>query len=168
MRYSAVVEADADVPLSFRIPGYVVGLMQVRGENGRMRDLAEGDRVRKGSVLVRIRSTEYQDRVRQAQSHADAADALAQRAQLDFDRATRLYGDREPDEAGLRCRAGAVRLDAGRAAGRARDDQRSRNRPERYGGRRAVRRRDRHEDRRAGCVCRSGRAGASRWRRPMS
>ena len=93
IRYSAVVEADADVPLSFRIPGYVVGLMQVRGENGRMRDLAEGDRVSKGSVLVRIRSTEYQDKVRQAQSHADAAEALAQRAQLDFDRATRLYGN---------------------------------------------------------------------------
>ena len=92
MRYSAVVEADADVPLSFRIPGYVVGIMQVRGENGRLRDLAEGDRVGKGSVLVRIRSTEYQDKVRQAQSHADAAEALAQRAQLDFDRATRLYG----------------------------------------------------------------------------
>jgi RND family efflux transporter MFP subunit len=91
MRYSAIVEADADVPLSFRIPGYVVGLMQVRGENGRMRDLAEGDSVTSGSVLVRIRSTEYQDKVRQAQSHAEAAEALAQRAQLDFDRATRLY-----------------------------------------------------------------------------
>src|SRR6185295_14864650 len=62
LRYSAVVEADAEIPLSFRIPGYVVGLMQVRGEGGRMRDVAEGDRVGKGAVLVRIRAAEYEDR----------------------------------------------------------------------------------------------------------
>ena len=92
LRYSAVVEPDADVPLSFRIPGYVVALMQVRGEDGRMRDLAEGDRVRKGAVLVRIRPAEYEDRVRQAKAQAAAAEALATKARLDFDRATRLYG----------------------------------------------------------------------------
>jgi RND family efflux transporter MFP subunit len=92
LRYSAVVEPDTDVPLSFRIPGYVVALMQVRGEDGRMRDLAEGDRVRKGAVLVRIRSAEYQDRVHQATAQAAAAEALATKARLDFERATRLYG----------------------------------------------------------------------------
>ena len=92
LRYSAVVEPDTDVPLSFRIPGYVVALMQVRGEDGRMRDLAEGDRVRKGAVLVRIRPAEYEDRVRQAKAQAAAAEALATKARLDFDRATRLYG----------------------------------------------------------------------------
>jgi RND family efflux transporter MFP subunit len=92
LRYSAVVEPDTDVPLSFRIPGYVVALMQVRGEDGRMRDLAEGDRVSKGAVLVRMRSTEYENRVRQARALAAAAEALALKAKLDFDRATRLYG----------------------------------------------------------------------------
>ena len=92
LRYSAVVEPDTDVPLSFRIPGYVVALMQVRGEDGRMRDLAEGNGVRKGAVLVRIRSAEYQDRVRQAKAQAAAAEALATKARLDFNRATRLYG----------------------------------------------------------------------------
>jgi RND family efflux transporter MFP subunit len=91
LRYSAVVEPDADVPLSFRIPGYVVALNQVRGEDGRMRDIAEGDRVRKGTVLVRIRSAEYEDRLRQAEAHAAAAEAVAQKAMLDFERATRLY-----------------------------------------------------------------------------
>ena len=91
LRYSAVVEPDAEIPLSFRIPGYVVALKQVRGEDGRMRDIAEGDRIGKGTVLVRIRAAEYEDRVRQATSQAAAAEALAQKAQLDFDRATRLY-----------------------------------------------------------------------------
>ena len=56
-----------------------------------MRDVAEGDRVSRGAVLVRIRSAEYQDKVRQASSQAAAAEAVAQKAKLDFDRATRLY-----------------------------------------------------------------------------
>ena len=90
-RYSAVVEPDLEIPLSFRIPGYVVALKQVRGEGGRMRDIAEGDRVGRGTVLVRIRADEYGDRVRQATSQAGAAEALAVKAQLDFDRASRLY-----------------------------------------------------------------------------
>jgi len=79
MRFSAVVTPDAQVPLSFRIPGYVVSLKQVRGEDGRMRDLAEGDRVSKGAVLIQIRSSEYQDKVHQASSQAAAAEAVAQR-----------------------------------------------------------------------------------------
>jgi len=92
LRFSAVVMPDTQVPLSFRIPGYVVSLEQVRGEDGRMRDIAEGDRVSRGAVLVRIRSAEYEDKVRQASSQAAAAEAVALRAKLDFDRARRLYG----------------------------------------------------------------------------
>lgn len=91
LRFSAVVTPDAQVPLSFRIPGYVVSLKQVRGEDGRMRDIAEGDRIGRGVVLVRIRAAEYQDKVRQASSQAAAAEAIAEKAKLDFDRATRLY-----------------------------------------------------------------------------
>lgn len=91
LRFSAVVTPDKQVPMSFRIPGYVIALKQVRGPDGRMRDLAEGDRVGRGAVLVRIRASEYQDKVRQATSQAAAAEAVAVKAKLDFDRATRLY-----------------------------------------------------------------------------
>lgn len=91
MRFSAVVMPDSQVPLGFRIPGYVVSLMQVRGADGRMRDLAEGDRVNRGAVLVRIRANEYDEKVRQATSQTEAAEAAAQKAHLDFDRATRLF-----------------------------------------------------------------------------
>ncbi|MBV9341323.1 MAG: efflux RND transporter periplasmic adaptor subunit [Acidobacteria bacterium] len=91
LRFSAVVMPDSQVPLAFRIPGYVISLKQVRGQDGRMRDIAEGDRVTRGAVLVRIRSSEYEDKVRQASSQAAAADAVASKAQLDFDRAKRLY-----------------------------------------------------------------------------
>ena len=78
-------------PVSFRIPGYVTAIKQTRGEGGGMRDLAEGDRVSAGTVLVRIRSAEYEDKVRQAASQAAAAEAVALKAKLDFDRATRLF-----------------------------------------------------------------------------
>ena len=91
LRFSAVVMPDSEVPLGFRIPGYVVSLKQVRGQDGRMRDIAEGDRVSRGAVLVRIRPAEYQDKVRQASSQAGAAEAVALKAQLDFERAKRLY-----------------------------------------------------------------------------
>jgi multidrug efflux system membrane fusion protein len=91
LRFSAVVAPDSEVPLAFRIPGYVISLKQVRGQDGRMRDIAEGDRVRRGAVLVRIRSSEYEDKVRQASSQAAAAEAVFQKAKLDFDRATHLY-----------------------------------------------------------------------------
>ena len=90
-RFSAVVAPDSEVPLAFRIPGYVTSLKQVRGQDGRMRDLAEGDRVSRGAVLVRIRSSEYEDKVHQASSQAAAAEAVAVKAKLDFDRATHLY-----------------------------------------------------------------------------
>ena len=91
LRFSAVVQPDMEVPLAFRVPGYVVSLKQVRGEDGRMRDIAEGDHVSRGAVLVRIRTSEYQDKVQQASSQVEAAEAAALRAKLDFDRATRLY-----------------------------------------------------------------------------
>jgi len=91
LRFSAVVMPDVQVPLSFRITGYVASLKEVRGEDGKMRDIAEGDRVSRGAVLVRIRSAEYEDKVRQASSQAAAAEAVALRARLDFDRAKRLY-----------------------------------------------------------------------------
>lgn len=90
-RFSAVVMPDTEVPLSFRIPGYVSALKQVRGQGGRMRDIAEGDRVERGTVLARIRGAEYQDKLRQASSQAEAVEADVQKAKLDFERATRLF-----------------------------------------------------------------------------
>ncbi len=91
LRFSAVVMPDSQTPLAFRIPGYVTSLKQVRGQDGRMRDLAEGDRVGQGAVLARIRGTEYEDKVHQASGQAEAYEAAALKAKLDFERATRLY-----------------------------------------------------------------------------
>jgi len=90
-RFSAQVTPDAQTPLAFRVPGYVVSLKQVRGADGRLRELAEGDRVRRGDLLAQIRNTEYQDKVRQAASVTDAAQAADVKAQLDYERSTRLF-----------------------------------------------------------------------------
>jgi multidrug efflux system membrane fusion protein len=91
LRFSAMVMPDSQVPVAFRIPGYVVALRQVRGADGGARDLAEGDSVAQGAVLARIRPAEYQDKVKQASSQAAAAEAAAHKAKLDYERAARLY-----------------------------------------------------------------------------
>jgi multidrug efflux system membrane fusion protein len=91
LRFSAVVMPDMETPVAFRIPGYVIALKQVRGQDGRMRDIQEGDRIERGTVLARIRATEYQDKVHQASGQAEAAEAAAIKAKLDYDRATRLF-----------------------------------------------------------------------------
>jgi RND family efflux transporter MFP subunit len=89
--YSAVAQAKATVPLAFRGPGYVVELMQVKTVDGRARAVGEGDRVRKGDVIARLRDAEYRDRVAQATGQVVAARAVAEKARLDFERAQRLF-----------------------------------------------------------------------------
>jgi RND family efflux transporter MFP subunit len=88
--YSAVAQPTATIPLAFRNPGYVAEVTKVRTTDGRWRALGQGDRVRRGEVVARMRDSEYRDKLNQAMGQAAAARAAAQKAQLDFDRATRL------------------------------------------------------------------------------
>lgn len=88
--YSAVAQPKATVPLAFRGPGYVNELRTVRTD-GRSRALGEGDRVRRGDVLARLRVSEYRDKLDQATGQMAAARAAAEKARLDFERATRLF-----------------------------------------------------------------------------
>ena len=90
-RFSALVTPDAQTPLTFRVPGYIVSLKRLRGADGRLREIAEGDRVRRGDLLAQIRNAEYQDKVRETASVTDAAQAAAVKAELDYERAARLY-----------------------------------------------------------------------------
>ena len=91
LRFSGSVMPDSQVMLSFRISGYVSSIMQIRGEDGRARTIDEGDKVKKGAVLVRIRPVEYREKVLQATSQTEAVEAEARKAKLDFERATRLF-----------------------------------------------------------------------------
>jgi multidrug efflux system membrane fusion protein len=68
--------------------------MTVPGSDGRPRTLAEGDRVRRGDVVARLRKAEYRDKVEQATGQVAAARAAARKARLDWERATRLIATR--------------------------------------------------------------------------
>jgi multidrug efflux system membrane fusion protein len=89
--YSAVAQPDTTVPLAFSGPGYVTQLMTVRTSDGRSRAIGEGDRVRRGDIVARLRDSEYRDKVGQATGKVAAARAAAEKARLDFERATRLF-----------------------------------------------------------------------------
>lgn len=119
IRYSAGIEPMKQVELAFRVSGYVDGILQMRGVDGRLRDVQAGDVVTKGAVLARVRQGEYAVKVSQAESQvaesrsslessraqfAEAQSAVAsgkaqlaeaeaglERARLDFDRAKNLF-----------------------------------------------------------------------------
>jgi len=79
-RYSATVEPDAQVAVAFRVSGYVDAIT-----------VEEGDRVAKGTVLARIRTADYEQKLGQATaSQAEARAALAQ-AKSDLARAEALF-----------------------------------------------------------------------------
>jgi multidrug efflux system membrane fusion protein len=91
-RYSGAIEADESVDLAFRVSGIVDAITQVRGADGRRRAIQDGDVVRKGQVLARLRQIEHRDQV------ADA-DATLRQAQADYERASQLYENRSTSKA---------------------------------------------------------------------
>jgi multidrug efflux system membrane fusion protein len=118
-RYSANIQAERQVSLAFKSAGYVQMLLQVPGVDGHLRDVQEGDRVRRGTVLARVRDAEYVAQVEHAAGQLAAAEqsreaavaqlaearasraqaaaqlvvakAAAEKAGFDMDRATKLY-----------------------------------------------------------------------------
>jgi len=118
-RYSATIIPRTEVELAFKVAGYVDALQKVRGVEGSMRDVQEGDRISAGAVLARLRQSDYQVKVSEAESQAseaksgiDASNAQYQeqlsgiassksqlaeaeaayvRAKLDYDRAQNLF-----------------------------------------------------------------------------
>lgn len=89
--YSAVAQPTTTTPLAFRGAGYVVQLMTVPMPGGGFRALGEGDRVKRGDVVARLREAEYRDKVDQATGQLAAARASAEKARLEFERTTRLF-----------------------------------------------------------------------------
>jgi RND family efflux transporter MFP subunit len=118
-RYSATIIPRTQVELAFKVDGYVDALQKVRGVDGQVRDLQEGDRIAAGAVLARVRQSDYQVKFKEAESQAlearsaiDAsksqyqealsgiesskaqlaeAEATYEKAKLDFDRARNLF-----------------------------------------------------------------------------
>ena len=104
-KYSAILTPNAQVDLAFRVSGYIVQLYQTNGADGRLRPLQPGAPVARGTVLARIRPSDYQavvDKSRGAQEegHAGVSSAEAQlvqakaslaQAELDFTRVSALW-----------------------------------------------------------------------------
>src|SRR5260221_7859362 len=84
VRYSANIVAKDQVSLAFKQAGYVREIMQVRGVDGLPRDLHDGDRVTQGTVLARLRETDYEETVRQVRSSVGEAKALLLQARQAF------------------------------------------------------------------------------------
>src|SRR6202167_5263261 len=104
-RYSATIAPIAQVDLSFKSAGLIERIYQVRGADGRLRDVQAGDEVEKDTELAVVRTVDYQQRVDQAtaqlaQSEAQRGQAEAQLAQakanfseaeIEYARATNLF-----------------------------------------------------------------------------
>ena len=72
-RYSATIIPRTQVELAFKVGGYVDALRKVRGVDGKTRDIQEGDRISMGTVLARVRQSDYQVKFRAAESQASEA-----------------------------------------------------------------------------------------------
>ena len=78
-RYSVSIEPFDRVDLAFKSPGIVQGVLQVRGADGRMRNVQAGDRVARNVELAQVRPLDYQHAVEQAEAqHAQARAQFAQ------------------------------------------------------------------------------------------
>ncbi|HEX6649388.1 MAG TPA: efflux RND transporter periplasmic adaptor subunit [Pyrinomonadaceae bacterium] len=82
VRYSATIIPRTEVELAFKVGGYVDGLRKVRGVDGKVRDIQEGDRISTGAVLARVRQSDYQVKFKQAEFQASEA-----RSSIDVSRA---------------------------------------------------------------------------------
>jgi RND family efflux transporter MFP subunit len=121
--YSATIEPDTTVEMAFRVDGYVESLLKIGG-----RDVQVGDFVAKGTVLARVRQSDYQAsldgsraQVLQADEALKAAEwklsqteAIHTKAVLDAGRATALYQEKaltKPDYDAARAQLDATRAE---------------------------------------------------------
>jgi RND family efflux transporter MFP subunit len=102
--YSAIIRPATQTELAFKTGGYLAGLLQVKGADGRMRDLQEGDRVRRGTALAWLRPEDFNNKLKGAEAQLNEsrqsldacaaqtaeAEAALRQARRDLDRATAL------------------------------------------------------------------------------
>lgn len=104
-RYSASIVPSSQVEVAFSVGGYIDHIFQVRGVDGRSRNVQQGDSVARGAALAKVRSKDYAVKVDQASGQLAQARASlvtstrqvteaevgAQKAKLDFERAEALF-----------------------------------------------------------------------------
>ena len=103
-QYAGNVEPASRVDVAFRVGGYIQEVLTVRS-GGALRLVQEGDRVARGTVLARVRETDYAAKVDQARSQLSQAllavpqaksqlqeaQVALEHAKADFGRARNLF-----------------------------------------------------------------------------
>ncbi len=111
LRYSANVEPYTTVNLAFKVSGYVTDIVKVRGADGRLRNIQDGDVVKKGTMLAQLRQTDFLDRVAESKARLAESAAEVEKATQDYERAKALYGTQsmtKPDYDGAKARYDAA------------------------------------------------------------
>jgi RND family efflux transporter MFP subunit len=91
VRYSATIDAYEQVSLAFKASGYVDDVLRRSGADGKLRVAQPGDRIARGTVLARVRETDYRERVNQGRAKIAESDAALVKARLDLERARALF-----------------------------------------------------------------------------
>ncbi|MBI3797892.1 MAG: efflux RND transporter periplasmic adaptor subunit [Deltaproteobacteria bacterium] len=91
VHYSASITPYMQVRLAFKVSGYVREIRQLRGADGRMRAVQEGDTLTKGTVLARVQEADYQAKVAQAKAQLAQGQAALEKGSQDFKRAAELF-----------------------------------------------------------------------------
>lgn len=115
VRYSAVIMPNSQVDLSFKVGGYVEGLLQVRGVDGKSRAVQEGDVVAAGTVLARVRQSDYAVKVKQAEAQSAEAKSGLDGGQAQFADAQAAVASSRAQLAEAEVAFGKTRLDFERA-----------------------------------------------------
>jgi RND family efflux transporter MFP subunit len=127
-RYSVVVLPYRQIDLAFKSPGLIEEMCRLRGADGRLRDVEDGDLVTEGTLLASVRPLDYQNGVAQAaaqlqevRARLEDAEASFEEAGSDYRRATVLYHsasltEPEFDRTRARYKSSQAQVDAARAA----------------------------------------------------
>jgi RND family efflux transporter MFP subunit len=94
LRYSANIVPYAQVDLAFKSGGYVKSIRQVKGTDGRIRNIDAGDWAPKDSILAVVDQQDYNNKLDQAKAQLERAQAEYNKAKLSFDRTDALYASK--------------------------------------------------------------------------
>ena len=94
-RFSAAVVPIAQVDLAFKSAGLIEKIHQVRGADGRMRDVQAGDQIAKDTELALVRTSDYQHRVEQAEAQVQQSEAQLGQVQAQLAQARANFSEAE-------------------------------------------------------------------------
>ncbi len=92
--YSANIIADTQVDVAFKVNGYVQSILQVKGADGRPRNVQAGDAVTAGVVLAVVKDDTYRNSLAKAQAELQNSRASLVKSKADFARYTHLLQER--------------------------------------------------------------------------